>query len=40
MSFKNFLGNIVKESGADKLYNLPEPEIVNSVRELIKQYSL
>ena len=40
MTFKNFLDNIVKESGANKLYNLPEPQIVNTVREIIKKYSL
>ena len=38
MTFKNFLDNIVKESGANKLYNLPEPQIVNTVREIIKKY--
>ena len=40
MTFKNFLDNIVKESGANKLYSLPEPQIVNTVREIIKKYSL
>ena len=40
MTFKNFLDNIVKESGANKLYNLPEPKIINTVRDIIKKYSL
>ena len=40
MTFRSFLNDIVKESGADKLYNLPKPQIINTVRDIIKEYSL